>query len=80
MQRADRLGALLSGLEGRAGAAVVFPLWPAPGKPARRVLVRAIKQSRAPLTLAAGMTLHGPGGGYTPEAEAVLRDAAALTL
>ncbi len=80
VQRADRLGALLSGLEGKAGAAVVFPLWPGPGKPARRVLVRAIKQNRAPLTLAAGMTLHGPGGGYTPEAEAVLRDAAALTL
>ena len=80
IQRADRLQGLLAGLEGACGDLVVFPLWAGPGKPARRVLVQAVKQSRKPMTLASGLLLHAEGGGYTAEAEAVLREAAALRL
>jgi tRNA1(Val) A37 N6-methylase TrmN6 len=80
IQRADRLQGLLAGLEGTCGDLVVFPLWAGPGKPARRVLVQAVKQSRKPMTLASGLLLHAEGGGYTAEAEAVLREAAALRL
>ena len=80
IQRADRLGALLAALEGRVGGLVVFPLWAGPGKPARRVLVRAVKRSRAPLTLAPGLVLHAAGGGFTEEAEAILRHGAPLPL
>ena len=32
------------------------------------------------IRLAPGLVLHGPGGGFTPEAEAVLRAGAALAL
>ena len=67
-------------LEGEAGALVVFPLWAGPGKPAKRVLVQAVKKSAKPLTLAPGLTLHGAGGGYSAQAEAVLRHAAPLPL
>ena len=80
IQRAERLPALLAGLEGKAGGEVVFPLWAGPDKPARRVLVQARKQSKAPLTLSRGLTLHVAEGGYSAGAERILRDAGALDL
>jgi tRNA1(Val) A37 N6-methylase TrmN6 len=76
IHRADRLDALLAALAGRAGAIVVFPLWPKAGRPARRIIVRARKGARTPLTLAAGLVLHEVDGGYTAAADAVLRGAA----
>jgi tRNA1(Val) A37 N6-methylase TrmN6 len=79
-QRADRLPEVLAALAGRAGAITVCPLWPRLGTPARRVLVAATKGSRAPARLLPGLVLHGAGQGYTPEAEAILRDAAPLDL
>jgi tRNA1(Val) A37 N6-methylase TrmN6 len=80
VHRADRLDALLAALSGRAGEIVVFPLWPVPGKPAKRVIVRARKEVATPLRLSPGLVLHEAGGGFTPAAQAVLRDGAALTL
>ena len=78
IHRADRLDALLAGLQGRAGDIRVFPLWPAVGRPAKRVLVAARKSVAGPLVLAAGLVLHAADGSFTSEAEAVLRAAAAL--
>lgn len=80
IHRAERLDEILASLAGRAGGVVVCPLWPGPAAPAKRVIVRARKGARAPLTLHPGLVLHEPGGGYTAAAEAVLRDAAALAL
>jgi tRNA1(Val) A37 N6-methylase TrmN6 len=80
VHRADRLDAILAALEGRAGAMIVFPLWPRAGVPARRVLVRASKGARGPLRLAAGLVLHDARGHFTPAASAILRDAAPLPL
>ena len=78
IHRADRLADILAALRGRAGGIVVFPLWPTGGEAARRVLVRARKDVATPLRLAAGLVLHRAGGGYTAEADAVLRDGAAV--
>ena len=75
IHRADRLDELLGLLHGRAGEMVVFPLWPAPGKPAVRVIVQARKDVATPLRLAPGMLLHGADGSYTVAADAVLRGA-----
>jgi tRNA1(Val) A37 N6-methylase TrmN6 len=81
IHRADRLDHVLAELHGRAGGIVVFPLWPdASAKPAKRVLVRAVKGSAQPMRLAAGLVLHEPGGRYSAAAEAVLRHAQALEL
>ena len=44
------------------------------------MIVAASKGSRAPLRLLPGLALHGRGQAYTPEAEAILRDATALDL
>ncbi|MBM3557297.1 MAG: methyltransferase [Alphaproteobacteria bacterium] len=80
IHRADRLDDLLAALAAKAGGIVVYPLWPKAGRPAKRVLVRAIKRSRAPLTVAPGLVLHDAGGAWTQEAQAILRDGAALDL
>ncbi len=82
VHRADRLDALLARLSPRAGAIVVFPLWPdaAGSQPAKRVIVQARKGLATPLRLARGLALHADGGGYTAQAEAILRDGAALEL
>ncbi len=80
VHRADRLPQILSALEEHAGDIAVFPLWPGIGKPARRVIVSARKGSRAPARLLSGLRLHGDGERYTPEAEAVLRHGAAISL
>jgi tRNA1(Val) A37 N6-methylase TrmN6 len=78
IHRADRLDDVLAALRGRAGEAVVFPLWPKAGVAAKRVIVRARKGICSPLVLAAGLVLHDADGRYTEGAERVLRDGAAL--
>lgn len=80
VHRADRLDEVLAGLGGGLGGIVVLPLWPGRGMPAKRVVVGGRKGARAPMRLDAGLVLHRPGGGYTVEAEAVLRGAAGLEM
>ncbi|MFD1696726.1 tRNA1(Val) (adenine(37)-N6)-methyltransferase [Roseibium aestuarii] len=79
--RADGLQELLDVLSGRFGAIDVVPLRPRPDAPATRVLVRAIRASKAPLQLLPGFVLHeGEGSEFRPEARAVMRDGAGLGL
>lgn len=80
IHRADRLDGILAALHGRAGAVEVIPLWPKTGQAARRVIVRARKGARSPAVLHPGVVLHGADGAFTPMAEAILRDGAALDL
>ena len=65
----------------RAGCAspAVLPLWPRGGAPAKLLLLRAVKDGRGPCRVLPGLVLHrSDGGGFTAEAEAVLRRGAAL--
>lgn len=62
------------------GSLTIFPLWPKAGRPARLVLIQAIRGGRGPTRLLAGLILHQASGGFTPEADAILRDGAAVTL
>ena len=80
VHRADRVDALLGHLAGRAGEVAIFPLWPAAGRPASRVLVRARTQVAGPARLLPGLVLHEADGRFSEAAEAVLRGAAALSL
>lgn len=81
---ADRLGDILSGIGTRAGSIEILPVAPRAGRPASRVLVRARKVDRGPLTLLAPLVLHAgsdhlrDGDDYSIEARAILRDGAAL--
>jgi tRNA1(Val) A37 N6-methylase TrmN6 len=78
IHRADRVGDILQAFEGRFGAAAIFPLWPKEGAPAKRILVSAIKGRRTLPCLLPGLVLHQADGGYTAQAQAILRDAAPL--
>lgn len=81
IHRFDRRGEVTAGLAVGAGGAAVFPLWPKrQGQGAKRVIVQATKGAAGATRTAAGMVLHRADGGYTDEAEAVLREARALKL
>ncbi len=73
IHRADRLDAILSGLRQGAGDMVVFPLWPKPGRPAKRIIVRATVGRKGPTILHPGLCLHQDDGSDTEQAAAVLR-------
>ena len=79
IHRADRVDAVLAALTGAAGGTAIAPLWPrADAAQARRVIVRAIKGSRAPCRIVRGLVLHDRDGHLTAAADAILRDGAAL--
>jgi tRNA1(Val) A37 N6-methylase TrmN6 len=71
--RADGLTDVLSALSESVGGIDVLPVYPRPDAAAIRVLVRAVKGRRAPLSLAPGLTLNDANGRPTAEAEAILR-------
>lgn len=78
VHRADCLEALLKAVSGRFGDILVLPLHPRDGQPASRVIIRAVKASRAPLAIAPGRILHQSDGSFTPDIKAVLTGPRAL--
>jgi tRNA1(Val) A37 N6-methylase TrmN6 len=62
------------------GTLRLLPLWPRAGQPARLVLVRAIRDGAGACALLAGLVLHEADGGFTAEAQAILRGGGALAL
>jgi len=80
IHRADRLDEVISLMRRQFGAITVFPLWPRAGAPAKRILVSGRRGVASPARLAAGLVLHEADGGYTAEADAVLRGGRGLEL
>jgi tRNA1Val (adenine37-N6)-methyltransferase len=86
IQRADRLGEILTALTPAAGSIAVLPLAARLGRPAGRVLVQARKGAKGPLHLLAPFVLHAgehhetDGEDLTPQARSILRDGAALPI
>lgn len=71
IHRADALPACLDALHGRFGAIAVRPVQARAGAAAIRVLVTAVKGSRAPFALLAPVVLHEADGAFTPFAAAL---------
>jgi tRNA1(Val) A37 N6-methylase TrmN6 len=76
--RADGLGDVLTTLGRGFGAIAILPLHPRPGAAAIRVLVRAVKASKAPLAVLPGLILAGLDGKPTAQTEAIMRDGTAV--
>ena len=76
--RADGLADVLAALAPAFGATAVTPVHPAADKPAIRVLVTAVKGSRAALALLPPLVLTDGAGRPTAAAETVLRDGVAF--
>lgn len=80
IHRADRLGDILSLLGTRAGSFRVLPIHPYADRPAKRVLVKALRLGKAPLVLLPPLVLHDAGGGHSRLAGEILCGEAALDL
>ncbi|MDE2445535.1 MAG: methyltransferase [Alphaproteobacteria bacterium] len=80
IHRAETLGKILQSMESKFGDVRVAPLYAREGTAASRVIVQGVKGSKAPMQLLPGLILHEEGNGFTPDAEAVLRDGAAWRL
>jgi tRNA1(Val) A37 N6-methylase TrmN6 len=78
VHRADALPRCLTSLAGRFGGIAVRPVQARAGEPAIRVLIAAVKGSRAAFSLQPPLVLHGPDGRFTEEAEALHRGAGAV--
>ncbi len=74
--RADDISAWLTALQGRFGGVEITPLHPKAELPATRLLLRAIKGSKAPLQLWPGLALHGADGTYCAPIQSALSGAA----
>jgi len=74
----DREADLLAAAAGFGG--IAFPLFPRSGEPAKRLIVRIVKDGCSGFARAAGLVLHESDGKNTGAAEAILRHAGALDL
>jgi tRNA1(Val) A37 N6-methylase TrmN6 len=61
------------------GGLALLPLWPRAGESAKRVLLQGRRGGRGPARVLPGLVLHGEKG-FTPEAEALLREGAPLSI
>ncbi len=73
IHRTESLPEILSYLNGRLGALEVFPIEPKPGADSKRVIVRGVMNSKKPLILHAGLTMHNPDDTRTELAEQIMR-------
>lgn len=80
IHKAEALTQVISAFAGRFGNLRILPIYPREGQPAIRIIVQGTKGSRAPLAILPGLVLHGEGNAFTPAAEAILRNGAALPI
>jgi tRNA1(Val) A37 N6-methylase TrmN6 len=80
ISRADGLADVIDALAGGFGGVAILPVYPSPGRPAVRLLAQAQKGSRAALRITPSLTLNDAALRSTTEAEAILRQGAALPL
>jgi tRNA1(Val) A37 N6-methylase TrmN6 len=79
IHRAGALVEILDAIGNRFGALKIYPLFPRTGAPAGRILVQGIKGSRGLLQILPGLVLHDAAGGFTSDADAILRYGAPLS-
>lgn len=65
-------------LEGRFGGQKLFPIFPRPGFPAHRLILRSFKGSRASFQLFQGLVVRTTQGVITEEMEAIQRQGAGI--
>lgn len=78
IHKADALPELLAALRRRFGAIALRPVHPRRGAAAHRLLIQAVKGSRAPLQLMPPLFLHDETNAFLPPVAKVLRGPVAL--
>jgi len=74
----DLLAEVIAEAQGRFGALDILPLHPGTGQAADRILVKAVKASKAALRIMPGLVMHDADGAYSAPAKRILRDGKAL--
>lgn len=80
IHKAEALPDLLAGICKRFGAVRVLPLHAQADAPAIRVIVHGTKGSKAPPMLLPAFVLHSANGGFSAEAENILRHGGGLAI
>lgn len=80
VHKVEALGEILATFTPRFGALRILPIYPRVGENAIRVIVSGVKGSRAPVSMCAGLVLHGEAAGFTAEAANILRAGGGLAL
>ncbi len=73
INRAEALEDILVHIHGRLGGIEVFPLYSKLHQPAKRIIIRAKKDSKSPLIIHPIVIVHNSNGAYTEKAEQILR-------
>ena len=77
--RPQSLQPILAALGNRFGKVEIVPVQPRPDEPAIRIVVRAVRASRAGLSLLPALALHEPGGArFSARADAINNGQASL--
>jgi tRNA1(Val) A37 N6-methylase TrmN6 len=78
IHRPEALAQILTAAENRAGGLTLLPVHPRAGASAHRLLISAVKGSKAPLRIAPALVLHQTDGRLTAEADAIHRGEALI--
>ena len=73
IHRGDMLQKLFLAMKHKFGGVEIFPLYSKAGQTAKRVVLRAKKDSKSPTIMYPGMILHKEDDTYTPQANTILR-------
>lgn len=78
INRAEALEDIVAAIYGKLGGIEVYPLYSKTGQSAKRVIIKARKDSKAPLSLKEPFIIHENDGSYTERAHAILRSGDSL--
>ncbi len=67
-------------MQKKVGGLTLYPLWPKPNDPAKRMLICVRKGVSSPTKMGPGLILHDDHGNYTAQAIAVLKEGKPLIL
>ncbi len=73
VNRVEALPMICEELIGKAGGITILPLYSKKGQPAKRIIISAQKDSKAPCTILPPFCIHSENGNYTAQAELILR-------
>ena len=74
VNRAEALPHICAILHGKAGAVTVLPIYSKKGQDAKRIIVSAQKDSKAPARILPPFVVHDDAGQYTYSAQKILRE------
>ena len=78
INRTEALEKILVTISSKMGKIEILPLYSKKGQSAKRIIVRAQKDSKTPLVLHEGIVVHNDDGNYSEIAQAVLRHGDAI--